>query len=276
MDSVIPEGGALPQRSPCRWLISLDFDGTLWSGTKCPPVPPDFFELIQRWRDVGVRWGINTGRTMEYLLEDWNQIASFLPDFICTCERFVYLAGDDGRLRGLSVHNSAAGEAAIALQKRISSLFHAELRNIRASYPHLSWSIAPSDPLSVEAADSATMDELSELLLPFMQGLHDVSIQRAGRYMRLSDARFNKGAALARVAEAWRVGAERILVAGDGHNDIDAFAQFRGAFCAAPADAHPEVIAWLETNGGYISTESGVMQILHHWGEFNGVHCSTK
>ena len=266
MDSFLPVGQALPLLEPCRWLISLDFDGTLWHGEASPPIPMDFFELMRRWHSQGVRWGINTGRTMAYLFDDLAALAPFLPDFICTCERFVYLADAAGTLRPLQSHNEAANRAAALLQQRMQTPLHAELDKIRHTSLELEWIIAPSDPLSVEAADGATMDALAELLQPLMAQYADVSMQRAGRDMRLADSRFHKGSALAHVAEAWQLAEDRLLIIGDGHNDMDAFSRFPGAFNAAPSDAHPEVLAWLREHSGFISPESGVMQILRHWG----------
>lgn len=266
MDSFLPVGQALPLLEPCRWLISLDFDGTLWHGEASPPIPMEFFSLMRRWHSQGVRWGINTGRTMSYLFDDLAALAPFLPDFICTCERFVYLADAAGTLRPLQSHNEAANRAAALLQQRMQPPLHAELDKIRHTSPELEWIIAPSDPLSVEAADGATMDALAELLQPLMAQYADVSMQRAGRYMRLADSRFHKGSALAHVAEAWQLPNDHLLIIGDGHNDIDAFSRFPGAFNAAPSDAHPEVLTWLREHSGYLSPESGVMQILRHWG----------
>lgn len=265
MDAVLPAGRALPQSGPCSLLVSLDFDGTLWHGDAQPPIPPAFLELMLQCRGAGVRWGINTGRTMAYLLEDWNKHVPFLPDFICTCERFVYLAASDGTLSGIPGHNAAASLAAETLRKHMQPLLHAELERIAVSYPNLEWIIAPSDSLSVETADADTMDTLANLLQPFLGNHPAVSMQRAGRYMRLADSRFHKGSALAHVAQEWQVENSRILIIGDGHNDMDAFARFPGAFCAAPSDAHPDVLAWLRSHGGYISTEPGIMQILRHW-----------
>lgn len=265
MDGFLPVGHALPQHEPCRWLISLDFDGTLWRGDDTPPIPTEFFALMRQWRTQGVRWGINTGRTMAYLFDDLAAIAPFLPDFICTCERFVYLADAGGTLRPLTSHNEAANRAAALLRQRMRPLLHAALDKIRRTTPELEWIIAPTDPLSVEAADGATMDTLAALLQPLMAQHPDVSMQRAGRYMRLADSRFNKGTALAHVAEAWQLPNDHLLIIGDGHNDIDAFSRFPEAFNAAPSDAHPEVLTWLREHCGYISPDPGVMHILRHW-----------
>ncbi len=271
MNSFLPHGHALPRRGKCRLLISLDFDGTLWLGDSESPIDPRFFELMRCWRAYGVCWGINTGRTMRYLFDDWQPIAPFLPDFICTCERFVYMADDAGALQPQEQHNEAATAAAQVLQQKMEPLLHEEMHRIAIQHPQFEWIIAPSDSLSVEAADTATMDCLAELLTPLMQQHPDVSMQRAGRYMRLADARFHKGTALARVTDAWQVPNDRMLIIGDGHNDMDAFAHFPGAFCAAPADAHPEVLTRLREQGGYISRERGVIEILHHWATIQGI-----
>ena len=265
MENDAPVGRSLPRISPCRFLISLDFDGTLWLDDCRPPIPTAFFERMEKWRGQGVWWGINTGRTMAYLCEDWQQYAPYLPDFICTCERFVFLSDEEGILRGLTGHNNVALAAAMVLSERMQPLLHAELERIANRFPHLEWIIAPTDPLSVEAKDSATMDVLAMLLQPLMSAHPNVSMQRAGRYMRLADARFHKGSALAHVAEEWGVEHGNILIIGDGHNEIDAFERFPSAFCAAPSDAHPEVLTWLRQQGGYISSSPGVMQILDHW-----------
>ena len=92
-------GRALPFAGECRWLISLDYDETLRQTPPAEPVPAVFFELMRSWRSLGIRWGINTGRTLPYLCQELLPASPFLPDFICTCERFVYLAGEDGVLR---------------------------------------------------------------------------------------------------------------------------------------------------------------------------------
>lgn len=266
-EGCIPVQRALPSSGACTGLISLDFDGTLWRAEDAPPIPSHFFVLVRQWHEQGIRWGINTGRSLSYLCQDYLPIAPFMPDFICTCERYVYLADDAGKLFAHEGHNTAAREAAAKLQVRMQPLLHAEMQRIAYELPHLKWIVAPTDPLSIEAADAPTMDIIAHLLQPFMAQHLEVSMQRAGRYMRLSDGRFHKGSALAHVVEAWQVPHHRLLLVGDGHNDVDAFGRFPEAWCAAPADAHPDVLQYIRRTGGYISSQSGVMDILHSWNE---------
>lgn len=142
---------------------------------------------------------------------------------------------------------------------------HHALSALRRSRPELLWDMAEHDPLSIEASDAAMMESLMPYLQPLAEACPGVSIQRAGRYMRFSDARFSKGTALAQVAATWQVPPQKLFLMGDGHNDIDAFRLFPEAFCAAPSTAHPDVLAWLHAHGGYVSPEPGVMQALSYW-----------
>ncbi len=261
---VVP-GRALPFGGDCHWLISLDYDETLRTHDPEQPVPAEFYELMRTWRPLGVRWGINTGRTLPYLCEELLPAAPFLPDFICTCERYAYVAQEDGTLQPLRGHNARCHVHNLQVRAQVSPLLHEQLRILRCTKPELQWIIAPTDPLSVEAADSATMDAIMAFLNPFINGLAGVSAQRAGRYMRLADARYCKGTALQTVAHEWHVPAENWAILGDGHNDLHAFRLFPAAFCGAPSTAHPDVLAWMHAQGKYVSSTPGVMEILLAW-----------
>lgn len=263
-NQVLP-GRALPFAGECRWLISLDYDETLRSCDALQPVPLEFFELMRQWRHLGVRWGINTGRTLPYLCGELLPCSPFLPDFICTCERFVYVSREDGVVHPLLEHNKRCHEHNMQVRHRLQPLFHAQLTELRRCQPSLAWIIAETDPLSVEAENSATMDAIMAFLAPFVTEQQGVSAQRAGRYMRLADARYSKGTALQTVARLWQVPSSRWVMLGDGHNDMHAFRLFPEAFCGAPATAHPEVLEYLQSRGSYISSTEGVMEILHAW-----------
>ncbi len=260
-----PVPGRVPPLSvPCRWLIALDYDGTLRRETGVP-VPPSFFELMQRWRAHGVRWGINTGRSMPYLLGELLPLLPCLPDFLCTCERYVHMADAGGRLRAARRHNERCLADNLSLRSRCLPAVQAALAELRCQHPELEWEYAADDPLSVEAADADTMEAMLPTLRQLEATLPGCAIQRAGRYLRFSDARHSKGSALAYVARAWRVPAAGLAIVGDGHNDLGAFRLFPEAFCAAPAGAHPEVVDYLRAHGGYLSPFEGVEDALHHW-----------
>ena len=262
-----PPGLAPAFIGPCRWLLALDYDGTLRSADLDSPAPidPGFFGLMLRLRNLGVRWGVNTGRDLPYFWEDFSQDSPFLPDFICTCERYVYMADDEGRLQPAAEHNEQAQLATLELRNALTAPYGEFMNALRHRYPTLLWRFSHADPLSIEAEDVDTMNILADLIGPFLNAWDNVAMQRAGRYMRLSDARFNKGTALQYVAARWNVAQDHVAMVGDGHNDLDMFRAFPGGFCAAPGEAHPEVLDFLQAHGGFIAPRGGLMEALQHW-----------
>ncbi len=263
-------GRAAPFAGECRWLVSLDYDGTL-RAEQGDPVPHSFLALMEKWRPFGVRWGINTGRGLPYLLGDLQPALAQLPDFLCTCERYVHLADAQGCLRPVLPHNERCMADNLALRAACLPMVRARLEKLRRERPDLRWEYAADDPLSVEAQDSATMDAMLPALAALADVLPGAAIQRADRYLRFCDARHNKGSALACVARSWAVPAARLAIVGDGHNDLDAFRLFPAAWCAAPRGAHPEVVSWLREHGGYLSPARGVEDALLHWASLVGL-----
>ncbi len=260
-----PVPGCVPALvGPCRWLIALDYDGTLRADTGVP-VPSSFFELMRQWRGLGVRWGINTGRSMPYLLGELLPLLPFLPDFLCTCERYVHMSDAAGVLRAAQRHNERCLTDNLALRQRCLPAVQAALGRLRRERPELCWEYAADDPLSVEAVDAETMEQMLPAMRQLEASLPGAAMQRAGRYLRFSDARYSKGSALAYVARTWKVPADRLAIVGDGHNDLGAFRLFPEAFCAAPAGAHPEVTSYLSSHGGYVSSGRGVEEALQFW-----------
>ncbi len=259
-------GRVPPMLVPCRWLIALDYDGTLRADDGVP-VPPSFFELMSRWRAQGVRWGINTGRSMDYLLGELLPLLpeGGLPDFLCTCERYVHMADAGGVLRAASRHNERCLADNLRLRERCLPAVQEALACLRRHHPELEWEYAADDPLSVEAADAETMERMLPALRQLEAALPGAAMQRAGRYLRFSDARYSKGSALSYVARSWKLPAERLVIVGDGHNDLGAFLLFPAAFCAAPAGAHEEVTSYLRAHGGYVSPHAGVEDALRQW-----------
>lgn len=251
---------SIPTTDRCSMLIALDYDGTLHrpgSG-----IEPGFFAYMKTLRPYGVRWGVNTGRSLQKIAPELDRFEA-MPDFICTCERYAYLAGADGRLSPAGVHNAEGHSANAKLREQTLPAWLRMLCRLRLEQPALVWNLAATDPLSIEADDDETMDAILPYLTPFADG--SATLQRAGRFVRLCDARFNKGSTLRHILLQWGVSAGRLFLMGDGHNDLDAFRHFPHAFCAVPADAHPDILGWMREHGGFISPETGVMRALTFW-----------
>ena len=250
-DILLP-GRCPPAGFPPSALVSLDYDGTLRrKGAAMADIAPQIFELLGQLRRCGVRWGINSGRN----LADMAKVLALLPmqpDFICTCERYVYLSNHAGLLRPLVEHNAHCYAVNLKLRDSVHQAWQAALRRLRIELPHAEWTLSATDPLSIEARDSETMDLIMPYILSFVNPLPGITVQRAGKYLRLADARFNKGIALQRVLAAWHVPMHCLFLMGDGHNDLDAFRLFPQAFCAVPADAHADVLRWVAHNYGSV------------------------
>lgn len=263
-DILLP-GRTVPAVGSCSFLASLDYDGTLRRKNGRPEdVDMRSFPLLGQLRRHGVRWGINTGRC----LSDMAEALRFLPlqpDFLCTCERYVYLAGADGLLHPLTQYNAQCLAANARLRSEALPAWNAALDSLRCELPHAQWNIADTDALSIVAKDSETMDLLMPRILELASSLPGVAAQRAGKYLRLSDARFNKGTALRAVISAWHVPEKRLFLMGDGHNDLDAFRLFPSAFCAVPADAHSDVLHWISQHHGRLFPD--VSTALLAWGD---------
>ena len=163
-----PPGTAAPFDGACRYLISLDFDGTLLcEETRC--IPSAFFDMMQHWRAHGVRWGINTGRSLPYLMQDLRPCAPFLPDFICTCERYIYMADAAGHLLPDTAHNAECAAINAAVRARFAPVLQQMMLQLARQHPEWQWEYAADDPLSIEAVDAATMDAMA----PDMKRLAD-------------------------------------------------------------------------------------------------------
>ena len=259
-------GGAAPFIGSCRYVVALDYDGTLRS-PEGAPVPEPFLRLMAEARPYGVRWGINTGRSLGYLCEELLGCLTELPDFICTTERFAYMADERGIVRPATEFNRESYEANALLRRELGEPLAAEMARIRRLHPEWEWCMAPNDPLSVQAKDTATMDGIAPLLQPFVDALPGVAMQRASRFMRLSDARYNKATALAYVMEQWGVDGAHLFAMGDGHNDLDVFTRFPESYFGCPADAHPEIRELMPQMGGHVSESRGVVGLLRRWME---------
>ncbi len=257
----LPPHGQLPL--PCRFLLSLDFDGTLCCGNSCRP-DPRFYNHILQLREYGVRWGINTGRTLPEMSQFLPEL-ELQPDFLCTRERFVYMVRKDGTWHAAMEHNASCHVAQLAMQQRLQAEWSAFLPKLCAACPGTEWHTSPIDPLSIIARDSDTMDLLMPHFATLLRAHPDTRMQRASRFMRLTDARFNKGSALSYVLRAWHVPEENLFLMGDGHNDLDSFRAFPKSFFAAPASGHPDVVNWVCTHGGHIFPD--VPDALEKWAE---------
>ncbi len=259
---------ALPPPDRPGWLLSFDFDDTLYDARSAHGVPPDFFSLIRRLRtDYGIMWGINTGRSLDYLAEGYERDsrAPFAPDFLVTRERDIHLADQGLHIRPYVPWNDACDKAHAELFRHYRKFFTDLLRNLEAHCAHVDWWLQKEDPYSLEVADPADLDWAERLIMPAIAEHPEISFQRAGPYLRFCHADYNKGSALAHVAELLGIPGERICIFGDSFNDLDAMKENPQAFCCCPSNAVDSVRHLVAARAGYESPfpgPEGVMDAL--------------
>ncbi len=260
---------ALGAQGDCRWLISLDYDGTLRQH-EAPHIEEEFFAQMRAWREYGVRWGINTGRSLYFLLEDFARISSQLPDFICTCERYAYITDENGMLHACHDYNRGCYEDHHELRSRVEGAVSHAFQQMQELYPHVSWEIDASDSLSIATETPEGMEVLMPHIYEVQARFPELGMQRAGRFMRFCDARYSKGTALEQVRKSWGVVESHCFIMGDGENDLDTFRAFPKASYAAPKHSHPDVLRYVMSRGGDVKHES-VLSALHEWAMKNGL-----
>src|SRR5690554_1004488 len=78
-------------------LLSTDFDGTLIGHGSTGCCSGILAERLESHHREGGLWAINTGRSLEHMLEGLEQFgAPVEPDFLLTLEREIYCKAENG------------------------------------------------------------------------------------------------------------------------------------------------------------------------------------
>lgn len=247
---------ALPPPSELNYLLSFDFDDTLFDPLYPGHVPSLFFEAIRQWRnEYGLIWGINTGRDYEFLQTGYiDQVkAPFAPDFVITMERNIHLADENLHLRSLSSWNSQCSREHEALFRHRKRALDQLMEELRDSCPGVIWWNQESDPYSIEVDNPDGLELLAQIIDPWLIEYPDLSAQRAGPYLRFCHAAYNKGTALEEVLRLFGISSQSAFIAGDGYNDMDAMKHIEGALCACPDNAADALKQLVISKRGYVS-----------------------
>ncbi len=264
---LLPMRGLPMPRSP-RYLFSFDFDDTLFSFDSEPDERRDFFTVVRRLRmEFGVLWGINTGRSPDYLREgliDFFHDApnAFAPDFTVTMERHVHLADSGGFLEPADAWNAPCEAAHLELFRTHGAMLDDLLKRLEHDFSHLHLRRQENDIYSLVVNNFTGLDEVAPVIDDTIAPFGEIVTQRAGPYLRFSHRDYNKGTALAYVARHFRIPADSIAIFGDGHNDLDAMNELPAAYRACPVNAAPELKKTVAAGGGYISHKPRTLGVL--------------
>lgn len=259
---------SLPPPENPQYLFSFDFDDTLYDWNEIVKIPPGFFELIKEWRDLyGILWGINTGRSYDFLKEGYEKIAGapFAPDFLITMERNIHLADEGLHLRPFTVWNEQCRLDHHRVFIHHKSALDALFNRIGEEFSSVGWWRQEDDEYSIEVENPGDLGKIAHFIACFIEQHPDLSIQRAGPYLRFCHAHYNKGTALRQVTGLFGIREGNVCIFGDGYNDTDTLLANPEALCACPRNAVPALSGLIRDRGGFISdfaASKGVMDSL--------------
>lgn len=250
-------------------LLSFDFDGTLHYPGEEPSVSPAFFaQLLRIRRDYRAAWCVNTGRSLEHLLEGMEDGGFPLePDFIVAREREIYFPTGHGSWRADADWNDRC-------EKEISTLFQkcapllAEIRALIEERTGAQWIEMPGEPAGLIAQSEEEMDWIVGEILARVPQDSALGWQRSTIYLRFGDRDFQKGSALAHIARSWQIPRERVFAIGDSHNDREMLTLDVAAMIASPRNAVRDIQEHVRHQGGFACTQAhshGVAEALAHF-----------
>ena len=259
-------------------LISTDFDGTLVEHGNPAPFSPVLVEVLHALRARGVRWVINTGRSLSSLEEGLESFALPIhPDFAITTEREIFQPASDGRgwedfgpwnARCAQLHNELFADAAPLLAPVVAfvqSETNAELQYGRRTRRNHG---TTAELAGVVANDNAEMDRIVARLDAIRRQMPKFSYQRNSIYLSFCHADYDKGTALAELGRLLGVPAAGTFAVGDHQNDLPMLTGVHARHVACPANSIDEVKQVVRGAGGYVAREgysAGVIEALRFY-----------
>lgn len=259
----------LPAPSAPTAILSFDFDGTLHHAAGDPPVPVAFFELVRKLREEqSVIWGINTGRSMEHMVEGFMESRfPFLPDWVVAREREIHFPNPSGRWLPHLKWNKPCEREIHRLFKQTRKI----LSNIRQQveqHTGAQWIEMTGEPAGVISQSEEEMEWIVDRIEPLVAAEPHLTWQRNSIYLRFGHRDFQKGSSLTHVAGHYQLPVSRRFAIGDSHNDLEMLDPANAGMTACPANAVADVHAKILSNGGLISKSThghGAIEALRHY-----------
>ncbi len=259
----------LPAPQPVAGILSFDFDGTLHDPAGVPPVAHAFFERIRALRrEQQLVWGINTGRSMPYMVDGFLESRfPFLPDWVVAREREIYLVDGFGRWVPHAPWNDRCTQEVHALFRDARALL-ARLRREIEEHTGAQWLEMDGEPAGFISRTDQEMNWIIDRITPLVADEPDLAWQRNSIYLRFGHRNFHKGSCLSEIARLYQLSAARCFAMGDGHNDLEMLDPAHAGMTACPANAVPEIRQKILTAGGIVTRAIhgvGVIEALDHY-----------
>ena len=259
----------LPPLDQPRHILSFDFDGTLHNPAASPTVPTALFGLLERLRGSHqASWGINTGRNIEYLVEDLEKSGfPFLPDWVVAREREIHICDADGNW---SVHEEWNARCAYDIERLFTSQREA-LERIRHDVVHQTgaqWFSFEGEPAGVVAQTVEEIDWIVSRVVEHAAAAPDLSWQRNSIYLRFGHRNYHKGSCLSELARMMGVETANCFAICDSHNDEEMLDGTHAGMNACPANAIYEIRGVVAKADGFVCSGThgdAVIEALEHY-----------
>jgi HAD superfamily hydrolase (TIGR01484 family) len=252
-------------------ILSFDFDGTLHDPAMEPPVPTELFHLVRALRENrDALWGINTGRSLEHLMETFTESRlPFLPDWVVAREREIYFPDAKGRWLPHQPWNRLCEKEIHGLFKHARKLL-ARIRREIEEHTGAQWMEWEGEPAGVIARTEDEMAWIVERVAPLAASEPHLAWQRNSIYLRFGHRDFHKGSSLAEIARLHQLPAARCFAMGDSHNDLEMLDPIHAGMTACPANSVAEVREKVTATGGLVTRGAhghGAIEALRHFFE---------
>jgi HAD superfamily hydrolase (TIGR01484 family) len=250
-------------------ILSFDFDGTLHHSGGTPPVPVEFFELIQKLRtEQGVVWGINTGRSMPQLIEGFIESRfPFIPDWVVAREREIYFPNHFGRWLPHVAWNKRCEKEIHRLFKHSRKLLK-QIRHEIGEHTGARWLEMDGEPAGMISRTEEEMEWIVGHITPLIAAEPHLSWQRNSIYLRFGHRDFQKGSSLSEIGRHYGINAARCFAIGDSHNDMEMLDPKHAEMISCPANAVSAIKDKITAAGGFITEASygnGSIEALNHY-----------
>jgi len=252
-----------------RTVLSFDFDGTLHDPASCPPVPKRFFDTLRRLRDdYGAVWGINTGRSMPYVVEGLVESGfPFLPDWVVAREREIFQPGAAGEWLPHEPWNRHCDREVHGLFAECRALLD-RIRHEIQEHTGAEWIQMDGEPAGLIARTEEEMAWIAPRVEQLAAGHPQLGWQRNSIYLRFGHRDYQKGSSLAEVARMYGLGAAHCFAVGDSHNDFEMLDPRHAAKFACPGNSVAEVKEHVASLGGYLAERAhgdGAVEALEYY-----------
>jgi HAD superfamily hydrolase (TIGR01484 family) len=249
-------------------LISTDFDGTIHDlESPTTAIAPEFLQRMAQAQKDGVKWVVNTGRTLEDVVDRLNSVPlDVWPDYIVSVEREIhhrnngeYIAHEQWNSDCHLRHQELFARAHLSLSEMRKWLVTRDVQLYEDA-----WS-----PLCIIASHLEEAEHVHSRVEEICREIPELCVMRNSIYFRFAHVGYSKGTALREVARILGVPHESVFAVGDHFNDIPMLTGEHARCVAAPSNAIPEVKEVVKKAGGFVASRPhahGVCEALDYFG----------